>query len=73
MIRRVVGIAHVADLDSIADADARSVCEKRALLFGRQLVIASQESGSTSISDIRDLAAKAKAVYSSSPSAIWPY
>ena len=41
MIRRIVGIAHVADLESIADAQIRSVCEKRALLLGRELVVLS--------------------------------
>ncbi|MEW5315725.1 MAG: hypothetical protein WDW38_007132 [Sanguina aurantia] len=39
MIRRIVGIAHVADLESIADADTRSGCERRALRFGRELLV----------------------------------
>jgi len=43
MIRRIVGIAHVADLDSIADADQRAACEKRALNFARKIAIASQD------------------------------
>lgn len=41
MIRRVVGIAHVEDLDSIADPDQRAACEKRCLVFGKALVLAS--------------------------------
>ncbi|KAJ1441554.1 translation initiation factor fusion with methylthioribose kinase [Ochromonadaceae sp. CCMP2298] len=41
MIRRIVGIAHVEDLDSIADQEVRAVCEKKALLFARKLVLAS--------------------------------
>jgi 5-methylthioribose kinase len=39
MIRRVVGIAHVADLENIKDADLRSDCEKRALSLARELVL----------------------------------
>eukprot|EP01041_Mallomonas_annulata_P001075 gene1075-2104_t len=45
MIRRIVGLAHVADLEEIVDADLRSKCEKRALLLARTLVFASQETG----------------------------
>eukprot|EP00887_Chlorella_sp_A99_P002733 scaffold6.g2733.t1 len=40
VIRRLVGIAHVADMDGIADADVRAVCERRALRFGRQVLVA---------------------------------
>jgi 5-methylthioribose kinase len=39
MIRRVVGIAHVEDLDSIADAEERAACERAALALGRRLVV----------------------------------
>jgi len=39
MIRRIVGIAHVADLEEIADTDVRSLCEKRCLIFARGLVL----------------------------------
>ena len=38
-IRRIVGIAHVEDLESIKDADVRSSCEKVSLLFARRLVV----------------------------------
>ncbi|CAI7739397.1 unnamed protein product [Closterium sp. NIES-53] len=38
MIRRIVGIAHVEDLESIADPDVRAACERRALNFGKHLV-----------------------------------
>lgn len=41
MIRRIVGIAHVEDMESIADVTARSTSEKRALLFARDLVVTS--------------------------------
>jgi 5-methylthioribose kinase len=39
MIRRLVGIAHVIDFDAIADADARAALERRALRFGRRLLV----------------------------------
>ena len=39
MIRRIVGIAHVADLDSIADAGVRAAAERQALGFARMLVL----------------------------------
>jgi 5-methylthioribose kinase len=33
-----VGIAHVEDLESIADPDVRALCEKPALNFGKMLL-----------------------------------
>jgi 5-methylthioribose kinase len=39
MIRRVVGIAHVKDLDSIEPPEARAACEGAALAFGRSLLV----------------------------------
>lgn len=39
MIRRIIGIAHVADLEKIEDADARSECERKALRCGRALIL----------------------------------
>jgi 5-methylthioribose kinase len=39
IIRRLVGIAHVADMEEIADADVRGQCERRALLFGRRMLV----------------------------------
>jgi 5-methylthioribose kinase len=39
LIRRVVGIAHVADMDTITDESVRGECEKKALLFGRRLLV----------------------------------
>eukprot|EP00968_Pinguiococcus_pyrenoidosus_P014891 scaffold1355_cov268-Pinguiococcus_pyrenoidosus.AAC.73 len=38
MIRRIVGIAHVEDLDGIEDADVRASCEKKAIAMGVKLV-----------------------------------
>ncbi len=39
MIRRVVGIAHVSDLESIADEQLRAESEKLALINARKLVV----------------------------------
>eukprot|EP01036_Dinobryon_divergens_P034543 gene34543-44648_t len=47
MIRRIVGIAHVEDLESIKDADVRSSCEKASLLFARRLVVGSYQDSLT--------------------------
>ena len=38
MIRRIVGIAGVADLESISDDQVRTGCERRALLLGQRLL-----------------------------------
>ena len=39
IIRRVVGLAHVEDFESITDLTQRAKCETAALLFARQLVL----------------------------------
>jgi len=39
MIRRIVGIAHVADLESIEDKDVRASAEKKSLVLARQLIL----------------------------------
>ena len=49
MTRRIVGIAHVADLDSIGDADARARCETNALRCARRMIL---EAGSLSVDDV---------------------
>lgn len=38
MIRRIVGVAHVEDFESIEDASKRSECERRALNFAKTLM-----------------------------------
>ena len=38
IIRRIVGIAGVADLRDIPDVDVRAGCERRALMLGRVLL-----------------------------------
>lgn len=39
LIRRTVGLAHVADLDSIDDAEMRAECQRSALNLGRALIV----------------------------------
>jgi len=39
LIRRTVGLAHVADLERISNASSKSHCEKLALQLGRQLIM----------------------------------
>jgi len=39
MIRRILGLAHVEDLESIKDLETRSRCEHNALRLGRELVV----------------------------------
>ncbi len=39
MVRRILGLAHVEDLESIADPDLRADCERRALRLGRALIV----------------------------------
>jgi 5-methylthioribose kinase len=75
MIRRIVGIAHVADLESIADLEKRSIAEKRALLFARKLVLASylnevQSAGLTSVQAVNDNVARP--IFGSTPAEAWP-
>ncbi len=38
MHRRILGLAHNADFETIADTDRRAICEARALRLGRQLI-----------------------------------
>ena len=69
MIRRIVGVAHVADLEEIPDPRTRSICEKKALLFARTITLASQRGSETKIYDIHQLLILAKRVYNLPPSA----
>ena len=39
MIRRVLGLAHVEDLESIADPDTRAAAERKVLALGRRLIL----------------------------------
>ncbi|KHT13415.1 S-methyl-5-thioribose kinase [Pectobacterium brasiliense] len=40
LIRRTIGLAHVADLDGIQEAEARLACQRHAISLGRTLVLA---------------------------------
>jgi 5-methylthioribose kinase len=64
MIRRIVGIAHVADLDSIADSEVRAKCEAKALRMARRLVVASSQSGERAeIENVQGMIALAREIY----------
>jgi 5-methylthioribose kinase len=55
MIRRILGLAHTEDLESIADPDRRAICERKALQIGRALVLRA-----AAFRDIADVIAAAK-------------
>jgi 5-methylthioribose kinase len=57
IIRRLVGIAHTADMDSIQDEAVRAACERRALRFGRHLLV----EGAAAHANVRSLVAAAAA------------
>ncbi len=46
MIRRILGLAHVLDLESIKDPDRRAPCERRALRLARALMVERTRFGS---------------------------
>jgi 5-methylthioribose kinase len=56
MLRRIVGIAHVEDLESIEDADVRAKCERRGLNIAKTLIQNAASFGS--IHDVIDFARK---------------
>lgn len=53
LIRRTVGLAHVADLDNISDAKTRAACEIQAIELGRTLILA--RASLTSVEQLLDL------------------
>jgi 5-methylthioribose kinase len=55
-----VGIAHVADLESIADPDVRAKCELAALACGRRLILEADE---LSIDDVAAAAESLRAKF----------
>ena len=78
MIRRIVGISHVADLEKIEDEEIRGVCERRCLLLAREMVLGSALSLSlslppsqVSLNDIHQLVGRARVHYSLSPPLSW--
>ena len=54
IIRRIVGLAHVADFETITDPDVRAACETRAILLARRLLL--ERSSIGSISELAALA-----------------
>ena len=58
MTRRIVGIAHVADLESIGDPDVRAKCELAALACARRLILEADE---LSIDDVAAVAESLRA------------
>ncbi|MFW5834412.1 MAG: S-methyl-5-thioribose kinase [Pseudomonadota bacterium] len=54
MVRRILGLAHVEDLECIADADLRATCERRALAMGRTLI--TERRRFATIEEVLDLA-----------------
>jgi 5-methylthioribose kinase len=54
MIRRVLGLAHTEDLESIADAERRALSEAKVLQLGRELLIGAN--GFSGIADVVDAA-----------------
>ena len=58
MIRRILGLAHTEDLESIADPERRAVCERKVLRVGRELVL-----GARGFSGVEDVVAAARATW----------
>ena len=57
MIRRILGLAHVEDLESIADPARRAACERPALALARELVL-----GARSYAGIAEVTAAARSI-----------
>jgi 5-methylthioribose kinase len=74
MLRRVVGISHVADLESIENPDVRAGAEKRALLFARKLIVTSYANrvAQEGLSSVQDLINAARVVFVTDPAEEWP-
>ncbi len=58
MHRRILGLAHNADFETIADPDRRAVCESKALKLGRHLAVNRER-----ISSLADIRATAERLY----------
>ena len=54
MIRRILGLAHVEDLESIADPERRARCEAKALRLARELMVGGR--GFFGLADVADAA-----------------
>jgi 5-methylthioribose kinase len=62
MVRRILGLAHVEDLESIADPRLRSACETKALHLARHLMIER-----AAIGDVKRLRARIEAADTVTP------
>ena len=76
MIRRIVGISHVADLETIANEEIRGVCERRCLLLAREMVLGSAlplplPLSHVSLDGIQELVSRAREYYALSPPLSW--
>ena len=56
MIRRILGLAHVEDLEAIADPERRARCEMKALRLARELVVRAK-----GFSDLAEVVSAARA------------
>ncbi len=56
--RRILGLAHNADFETIADPDRRAICESKALKLGRHLAVNRER-----ISSLADIRATAERLY----------
>ena len=57
MVRRILGIAHVEDLETITDKNLRAKCEQKALALGRTMIIDRKK-----FSDLNDIAGLARKI-----------
>ena len=57
MIRRILGLAHVEDLELIADPERRARCETKALTLARELML-----GARGFSGVTDVTAAARSI-----------
>ena len=62
MIRRILGLAHVEDLEAIADPERRARCEAKALRLARELVV-----GARGFSGLADVSGAARAIRGAGP------
>lgn len=63
LIRRIVGVAHVADLESIESVEVRVAAEKRALSFAQSILVsAHRNAGDLFVSDVTALTEHARIV-----------
>lgn len=66
MIRRVVGVSHVEDLDKIKDRAVRARCEAHAISLGKRLAMVSEtfDDGLETADDVCALARELRAAHS---------